>query len=76
MEEINNNPDEARPYLKGYTSLDDNLVSKAPMPIFKVSSQLTLQDKSSIQKFYDIFTKYKVVGGKINFDNLVYSNSN
>lgn len=73
IDEINSDPNNARQYLKGYTSLDENLVIKAPMSIFKPVNKLTSEDKESIQKFYDIFTKYKVVDGKIEFEKMMYS---
>ncbi len=72
IEEIKKNPDQYRPYLKGYTSLTDELITKVPMVSIKVCGQISSSDKDSIQKFYDIFTKYKVVDGKISVADVLY----
>lgn len=72
IDEIEKNPDQYRQYLKGYTSLTDALISKVPIVSFKVCATMTAQDKDSIQKFFDIFTKHKVVDGKISVDDVLY----
>ncbi len=72
IDEISKNPDQYRQYLKGYTSLTDDLISKVPIVSEKVCGQITPQDKDSIQKFFDIFTKHKVVDGTISVDDVLY----
>lgn len=72
INEIEKNPDQYRQYLKGYTSLTDELISKVPIVSFKVCATMTPQDKDSVQKFFDIFTKHKVVDGKISVDDVLY----
>ncbi len=72
IEFIKKNPKEAREYLKGYTVLSDELVSKSPLPIFKLCHELTYIDRDSIRKFYDLFSKHGVVKDKIYLDNLLY----
>lgn len=72
IDEIEKNPDQYRQYLKGYTSLTDDLISKVPIVSFKVCATMTAQDKDSVQKFFDIFTKHKVVDGKISVDDVLY----
>lgn len=71
--EINKNPDAARPYLKGYTALDDITISQVPISRFKFYSDFTQDDIQAVQKFYDIFSEFKVVDGKIDFKQLIYS---
>ena len=71
--EVNQNPDEARQYLKGYTPLDDTLISKVPIARFRFYSDFTQDDISAVQKFYDIFSNFKVVDGKMDFQKLLYS---
>lgn len=71
--EINQNPDIFRQYLKGYTALDDIAIAQVPISHFKFYSDFTEDDISAVQKFYDIFSDLKVVDGKINFQNLIYS---
>ncbi len=72
MAEIKENPDAYRQHLKGHTSLTDELITKVPIVDFKTCGQLTEQDKDSMQKFFDIFTKHKVVEGQINVDGVLY----
>lgn len=73
VQEINKNPDEARIYLKGYTPLEDNLIAKLPVPLFKMSVGLSKTDIDAIQQFLDIFTEYKVVDGKMDVEKLLYA---
>jgi len=70
--EIVNNPEASRAYLKGYTTLTDELISKVPLTIFKSCEDLTVKDKVALQDFLDIYTTYKVVDSKINLENLLY----
>jgi NitT/TauT family transport system substrate-binding protein len=72
IEEINKNPDQYRQYLKNYTSLTDQLINKVPLVTIRVCGQINVQEKNSIQKFFDIFTKNKVVDGKISVDDVLF----
>ena len=63
--EVNANPDAARQYLKGHTSLTDDLISKVSIPMIKTCGELSAQDIESLQKFYNIFTEYKAIDGTI-----------
>ncbi len=65
MREINENPDDHKQYLKGYTPLPEEIIPKVPIVDFKSCKDLTTKDLEAIQKFYDIFTKHKVVEGTI-----------
>ena len=66
VDEINTDPDLVRKYLGKYTSINDNLAANVPLCTFKMYNNFTASDLDSLQKFYDIFTQYKVVDGKIN----------
>ncbi len=70
--EINKNPDAYRQYLKGYTPLTDDLVTKVPLVSIEACGTITTQNESEMQKFFDIFTKNKVIDGNINVNNLLY----
>ncbi len=72
MDEINNNPDEYRKYLIGYTPLNENITAKAPLPIFKNVEDLSDEDLKSIQIFLDLFEKYGVVNDKLDFEKIMY----
>ena len=71
-ESIDANPNNYRQYLKGHTALTDNLISKAPIGNFRTCDEITSADKDSINKFYALFTKYKVIYGTINLSDLLY----
>ena len=72
IDEIEKDPQDARKYLKGYTPLTDDVIVNVPMPIFKVCEELNEKDIDAINSFYEIFTLYGVVEGRINIDNLLY----
>lgn len=72
IDEVNNSPVKYRQYLKGYTSLTDDLINTVPLASIKVCGQINNQDRESIQKFFDLFTKYKVVDGKMNVQDVLY----
>lgn len=73
INEVNQNPDEARPYLKGNTPLDDALIGQVPIANFKFYKDFSQKDIDALQKFYDIFTKHEVVNGKIDARKIIYS---
>ena len=73
INEINENPNVARQYLKGNTPLDDSAIAQVPISRFKMYNDLTQNDINAIQKFYGIFSTYRVIDGKMDFKNLIYS---
>ncbi|MES2623382.1 MAG: ABC transporter substrate-binding protein [Patescibacteria group bacterium] len=73
IEEINADTNVARPYLKKYLSIDDGIIAQVPISRFRMYDKLTDQDINGAQKFMDLFTTYKVIDGKIDFKNLLYS---
>jgi len=73
VKEINDDPNTARMYLKGYTQLDDSTIAKVPILKFKMYNDFTQVDIDAVQKFYNIFTKWNVVDGGMDFKNLIYS---
>mgnify|MGYP001557791302 CR=1 FL=1 len=73
IKEINENPDAARQYLKGNTPLDDSAIAQVPISRFRMYNALTPNDINAVQKFYDIFSSFKVVDGKMDFQKLLYS---
>jgi hypothetical protein len=73
INEINANPNAARPYLKNYTSLSDELIQQTPLPIWKTRADIKESDLDALQKFVDLFTTYKVIDGKVNVRDLMYT---
>jgi NitT/TauT family transport system substrate-binding protein len=72
MKEVASKPEASRIYLKGYTTLTDELISKVPLTVFKSCEDLNANDKVALQSFLDIYTVHKVIDGKINLQNLLY----
>jgi NitT/TauT family transport system substrate-binding protein len=72
IEEINKDPNQYRQYFKNYTPLTEDSISKVPVVSVKVCGQISEHNKDSVQKFFDIFTKHKVVDGKISVDDVLY----
>ncbi|VVB53520.1 NMT1/THI5 like protein [uncultured archaeon] len=72
-DEINSNPESSKQYLKGYVSLSDQLIQKTPLPVYKMYTDFTKKDVDSYQQFLDIFTKYGVINGTVNANNLIYN---
>ncbi len=73
VKEIQENPEEARKYLKGYTPLDDTTIAQAPILLFKMASELGPQEIQVVQTFYDLFLHEKVVDAKMDFQSLLLS---
>lgn len=66
------NPEEARKYLKNYTSLTDDLIQKVTIPQIKMWHEINETDIKAIQDFYQIFYKNKVVEKPLDFKSLLY----
>ncbi len=73
INEINQNPNQARQYLKEYTSMDEGMIAKVPISRFKMYNNLSKEDTDQVQKMLDLFTKYKIVEKRINFQKLLYT---
>jgi len=65
-------PDEARPFLKGYTAIEGPLTSEVPMSDYLMSTDFKPSDIAYFQKFYDLFTEKGIFEKKVVVDNLLY----
>jgi len=72
VKEMEQNPQDSRKYLKGYTPLNDAVAGKIVMPVLKTCGEITTHDMESFQKFLDLFEEYKVVDGKLDAQALMY----
>ncbi len=76
VDEVNSNPEEARQYLKGYTSLDGNMIAKVPISRFKMVDDFTQEDITAVNKILDLLPKYKLIEKEnSDFEKLIYSAS-
>ena len=72
IKEIMANPDSARQYLNVHTSLTPDLVTKVPLPVWKMYTDFTTSDISALQKFVDVFIKYAVIKQPLDVNSLIY----
>ncbi|MCX6803797.1 MAG: ABC transporter substrate-binding protein [Candidatus Diapherotrites archaeon] len=70
--EIEANPIESRKHLKNWTVLTDEIIDIAYIPTIKTCNEITAQDIEALQKFYDIFTEFGVVEGKLSAEAIMY----
>jgi NitT/TauT family transport system substrate-binding protein len=74
IKDIQKDEDAQRIHLKGYTPLDGNVLEGVTLPTFVSCEQITANDMNGLQKFFDIFTKNKVIEGKVDAYSLSYCN--
>ena len=65
-------PNEARPFLKGYTAIEGPLTAEVPMSNYQFSSDFKPADVAYFQKFYDLFTEKGIFERKIDVGGLLY----
>lgn len=69
---IQQQPEEARQYVAGYTSIDAALVKEVPLPGFVMYDQLNGENLQWFQKFYDVFTERKIFSKPLDVATLIY----
>lgn len=72
-DDVNANPDAARPYLKGYTALDDSLINDVPLLQYRMYDEIDEKDIAGLQAFFDIFTRYGVIDRNVDARSLIYA---
>lgn len=70
--ELRENPDASRQYLKNYTALTDDLISKVNLPVIKMWNEITSEDIKAIKDFHSIFYKHNVVDKPLDIEALLY----
>ncbi|WP_312240388.1 ABC transporter substrate-binding protein [Pantoea sp.] len=69
---IQQQPEEARRFVAGYTSIDAALVKEVPLPGFVMYDQLNGENLQWFQKFYDVFTERKIFSKSLEVAPLIY----
>jgi NitT/TauT family transport system substrate-binding protein len=69
---VKTKPDEARPFLKGYTAIEGALTQEVPMADYMMASDFKPSDLAHFQKFFDLFTDRGVFSRKVNVADLLY----
>lgn len=72
IELVRKNPAEARQFLKGYTSIEADLVSEVPLPGFTLYNEFKPDDIAHFQKFFDVFTERSIFSRKVPVGPLLY----
>ncbi|ERK08769.1 MAG: ABC transporter substrate-binding protein [Pantoea sp.] len=69
---IQQQPEEARQYVAGYTGIEAALVKEVPLPGFVMYDQLTGTNLQWFQKFYDVFAERKIFSKPLQVEPLIY----
>ena len=72
VELVKTNPNEARPFLKGYTAIEGPLTSEVPMSDYLFSQDFKPADVAYFQKFFDLFTEKGIFEKKLDVGSLLY----
>jgi NitT/TauT family transport system substrate-binding protein len=65
IELIRTKPDEARPFMKGYTAIEGPLTSEVPLASYMLYNEFKSSDVAYFQKFYDLFTEKGIFEKKV-----------
>jgi NitT/TauT family transport system substrate-binding protein len=69
---VRNKPDEARPFLKGYTAIEGALTNEVPISSYMMYNEFKPSDVAYFQKFYDLFSDKKIFERRVLIDSLLY----
>ncbi|WP_199333501.1 hypothetical protein [Oculatella sp. FACHB-28] len=72
IQDIRDNPDEARQYLVGYTAIEGDLVEKVPLVGYTLYDEFTPEDVAYFQKFFDFMTEKTVFSRAVDVSALLY----
>ncbi|WP_204150651.1 ABC transporter substrate-binding protein [Leptolyngbya sp. CCY15150] len=72
VQDIRDNPAEARQYLTGYTAIEGELVEKVPMVGYTMYDEFTPEDIAYFQKFFDFMTEKEIFARSIDVGALIY----
>lgn len=72
IQDIRDNPDEARQYMAGYTAIEGELVQKVPLVGYTMYDEFTPEDVTYFQKFFDFMTEKAVFSRQLDVASLLY----
>ena len=72
VELVRSKPDEARPFLKGYTAIDGPLTAEVPMSSYMLYNEFKPSDIAYFQKFYDLFSEKGIFEKRVLVEPLLY----
>lgn len=69
---VRQRPAEARPFLKGYTAIDDALVKEVPLADYRMNDEFQVADNTNFQKFFDLFAERGVFSRRVDVSTMLY----
>lgn len=72
IQDIRNNPDEARQYMTGYTAIEGELVQKVPLVGYTLYNEFQPEDVKYFQKFFDFMTDKAIFSRQVDVAALLY----
>lgn len=69
---VRSKPDEARPFLKGYTAIEGPLTAEVPMSDYMFYNEFKPADVAHFQKFFDLFAERGIFQRRVVIDTLLY----
>ncbi|MBB1633545.1 ABC transporter substrate-binding protein [Cupriavidus sp. UME77] len=69
---VRKDPVKVRPFLKGYTSIDDQLAKEVPLPGFTLYNEFKPADIEAFQKFFDVFHDRKLFARRVPVADMLY----
>lgn len=72
VEDIRQDPDEARQYMVGYTAIEGDLVQKVPLAAYTLFDEFTPQDVEYFQAFFDFMKDAGVFSKTVEVAPLIY----
>jgi NitT/TauT family transport system substrate-binding protein len=72
VQDIRNNPDEARQYMTGYTAIEGELVQKVPLVGYTMYDEFKPEDIAYFQKFFDFMAEKAIFSRKVDVTALLY----
>ena len=69
---VRSKPDEARPFLKGYTAIEGALTNEVPISSYMMYNEFKPSDVAYFQKFYDLFSDKSIFERRVIVDSLLY----
>ncbi|MEI7431187.1 MAG: ABC transporter substrate-binding protein [Betaproteobacteria bacterium] len=69
---VRHKPEEARPFLKGYTAIEGALTAEVPMSAYMFGNEFKPSDVAHFQKFYDLFYDKGIFEKRVLVEPLLY----
>ena len=72
IELIRNQPNEARPYMKGYTAIEGPMTEAVPLAAYTLYNEFSPSDIQYFQKFFDLFADKGIFAQKVDVASMLY----